>query len=386
MPSPGRKIGTDDSNAFRFGLKQHWGIRFAIAIAGTAITWWLQYHLFQDSYVPVGSTRNEVHWEYSAAFLVTALSLVFALWTIYLTLEGLSRLGKAGTTVAGSFALLLAVYFTHMLLSDWFGPSHNGLVRSLYWIAPLAAILLYPLPIMRMKRKAIEAAMLGDYERALRTSKTWLRSNPYGRPFRGWILLTAGRYSEAEADLKEAAFDGKGMPRLTNLNLYYYAAALMNQGKNEEAQELLEPAIRVPQKLTLFHFLLADCLLSQNKEPNRARELVAHVIADLRTDRQRNAMRGLIAQCVAIDAWALAVIGRREEAERKLEDAFAESASFSNHELAGLMHLKGVVWGALGNPEKAREAFRKALELFPYGSIAVLARKRLTELGEEAVQ
>jgi hypothetical protein len=71
---------------------------------------------------------------------------------------------------------------------------------SLGWICLavfVAAILLYPLPIMWMKRRAIAAARRGDYDEALKISRKWLQGETYGPKFQGWIMLAAGRDREA---------------------------------------------------------------------------------------------------------------------------------------------------------------------------------------------
>jgi tetratricopeptide (TPR) repeat protein len=89
-----------------------------------------------------------------------------------------------------------------------------------------------------------------------------------------------------------------------------------------------------------------------------------------------------LAQCNAIGAWALAACGRREEAETRLQEAFAESDSFSKDDLAQLLNSKGSAWQALGDGERSRAAFQQALAVFPYGSIAMFARKELAKLPE----
>jgi tetratricopeptide (TPR) repeat protein len=234
-----------------------------------------------------------------------------------------------------------------------------------------------------MRRKADALAMRGDYDGALQISRTWLRSKVYGRPFQGQIMLQAGRYSEALELLKDSAFDEKGRPLLKSLHLYFYAMALMGQGEYPEAQRLLEAAVLVPQKMEdYFRFTLAECLLSQNKEANRALDLVEQVIANLKRKSQSKQDCIFLAQCMAVHALALASCGRREEAEARLENAFAESNSLGKDDLAGLLNLKGATWQALGDSEMARAAFHQTLVLFPYGSIAMLARRKLATLEE----
>lgn len=387
MSPPGEKIGTDRRNALRIWLKKHWSIRFAIAVSGAAITWWGEFHWFNHlSFLP-GSTLGSLLWRTTPIFLVAALNFFFAIWALYLVFKGFDLLGKVVSTVLTVLlGIPFSVYISHALFTDWFGPAWNEPVQVFYWSAPIAAIFLLPIPFILLKRTADEAAMRGDYDRALRIGETWLRWNPFGIQYRGWVLLAAGRFSEAEALLRDAAFDSKGNPRLTDQQLFFYALAVVDQGRGEEVQPLLEAAIRVPQKTPLFHYYLADCLLSQKKDADRAYDLVEYALASLTKASEKRKRHGLIARCLALQAWARAVSGRREESEKRLRDAFAEYAAFSKHDRAALLQMQGQVFQALGDRQKAREALRNALEIFPFGNIAVLSRKRLAELGEDAAE
>ncbi len=295
----------------------------------------------------------------------------------------LTRSGKRGNILSFVLLLSLSVWILNSLSKDWFGTQHGGSLGWIFLAALIAAILLYPLPIMRMKRKAVASATLGDYDEALRISRRWLRTKTYGRSFQGWIMLVAGRYSEALELLKDSAFDEKGHPFLKSQYLYYYAIALMSEEKYSEAQSLLEAAALASQKSEDYlRFSLAECLLSQNKEANRALDLVEQVRGNLSRKSHSKQDRLRLAQCNAIGAWALAACERREEAETRLQEAFAESDSFSKDELAGLLNSKGSALQALGDSERSRAAFQQALAVFPYGSIAMFARKELAKLPE----
>ena len=142
----------------------------------------------------------------------------------------LTRSGKRGNILSLVLVLSFSVWILNSLSKDWFG-THGGSLGWKFLAVFIAAILLYPLPIMRMKRKAVASATLGDYDEALRISRKWLRTETYGRKFQGWIMLVAGRYSEALELLKDSAFDEKGHPLLKSQYLYYYAIALMKAGE-----------------------------------------------------------------------------------------------------------------------------------------------------------
>ena len=126
--------------------------------------------------------------------------------------------GKWGNILPFALLVSFAVWILNSVSQDWFGTQFRG---SLGWVCLavlIAGILLYPLPIMWMKRKAIALATLGDYDEALRISRKWLRAKTYGPKFQGWIMLAAGRYSEALGLLKDSAFDEKGQPLLLRAN------------------------------------------------------------------------------------------------------------------------------------------------------------------------
>jgi tetratricopeptide (TPR) repeat protein len=295
----------------------------------------------------------------------------------------LTQSGKRGNIWSFLLVLLVAAWILNSLSKGWFSAHFRG---SLGWICLavlIAGILLYPLPIMWMKRKAISSTTLGDYDEALRISRKWLRAETYGPKFQGWIMLAAGRYSEAVELLKDSAFDEKGHPLLKSQYFYYYAIALMCEEKYSEAQPLFEAAVAASQKTEVYlRFSLAECLLSQHNEANRALALVEQVRTNLNRGPHSKQDRLRLAQCNAIGAWALAACGRREEAETRLQEAFVESASFSKDDLAGLLNLKGSALRALGDSDRSRTAFQQALEVFPHGSIAVFARRELAQLGE----
>jgi hypothetical protein len=295
----------------------------------------------------------------------------------------LTRSDKRGNILSFVLLLSFAVWILNSLSKDWFGTQHGGSLGWIFLAAFIAAILLYPLPIMRMKRKAVASATLGDYDEALRISRKWLRTETYGRKFQGWIMLVAGRYRDALELLKDSAFDEKGHPLLKSQYLYYYALALMSEEMYSEAQPLLEAAVLASQKKgDYLRFSLAECLLSQHKEADQALVLVEQVRVNLNRKSHSKQDRLRLAQCNAIGAWALAACGRREEAETRLQEAFAESDSFSKDDLAQLLNSKGSAWQALGDGERSRAAFQQALAVFPYGSIAMFARKELAKLPE----
>lgn len=93
---------------------------------------------------------------------------------------------------------LLMLFLFVWITKNWIGALHS---RSHVWIL-LAIVLLFPLPFMQLRRRAVRLATGGDYDGALRINRLWLPSLVYGRPFQGWIMLQAGRFSEARELLR----------------------------------------------------------------------------------------------------------------------------------------------------------------------------------------
>jgi len=372
--------GRSDWQQLRSWLSQHRTAHFAMVAALAVVSWWLQIRWVNTPYFLHILSTNQRSLLLTPLYLVQAMSILSTGWAVYLFFRVLGRFGHVGTALTALVGIPFSIFIWNALLNDWLGPGRSGPLKTVLWFAPIVAILLYPLPIMAMKRKAVALAMHGDYEGALRVSRVWLRSDVYGAKFQGWVMLEAGRYSEALELLRGAAFDRRGRPRIKDIHLYFYALALMNDDKEAEAQPLLEAAASVPQKAEYFRLALADCLLSQKKEPARAREIIEQILAKSQLKPDSAGRRQFLAQCVAVHAWASASCGLREEAEARINQVSEESAGFEARDRAGLWHLAGVTWQALGDREKARTAFQSALTLYPFGDIAVRARKELSEM------
>lgn len=377
-------IDTRNDHSKTSWFRLSWGIRLTIALTGSAIAWWGQIHWSGGVSIPAGSSTSGVALLIALPFLCSVMGIMLPLWALLLITERLTSAGTWGKILSSVLLLSFSGWIVNALLSNWLGrtPS-SGSLRWMILIALAVVILLIPLPIMRMKRKAVALVAQGDYDGALRISRVWLRSKVYGRPFQGWIMLQAGRSVEALELLRDSAFDQKGKPLLTTLHLYFYALTLMNEERYSEAQPLLEAAVQVRQKLQeSFRFSLAECLLSQNKEANRAFELAEQLVANRNRNSSSIRERFFMAQCASLRAWALASSGRREEAQASLDRDLLDSNSFGKEDLAGLLFLRGQTWKALDDRKAACEAYKQALVLFPFGINAVLARNALVRLGE----
>jgi hypothetical protein len=283
-------------------------------------------------------------------------------------------------------AILLAAPMIVLALSALLGdPSGAGQRSPLYWSVGAAfaltilfvpfALLMGVIPIWLVRR--------GKYDLALQLNRLFFWTPGNNSSTEGWILTMAGRYAEAREYLKPLAFDEKGHPRLTSVEFFLYALALSIEGEEATAEMLYEAAVHVPQKTGDFHFGLADCLLTQKKDPDRARKLVESVLAGIPVSPRSTQQRANRAQMIAFHAWALASNGWRTEAELRLQEAMASSAGIGKCSLAAIQLPVGDTWLTLGDSEKARASFRRAVRLFHFGDIALRARKKLAELDRQ---
>jgi hypothetical protein len=281
----------------------------------------------------------------------------------------------APALIAPPFA---ALAFT-AILSD---PSHAGERGPLYWslrVTLVVTLLSIPasavaglLPVWLVRH--------GNFDLALRWNRLFFWALGNNRSTEGWILVMAGRYQQALAYLKPLAFDRNGHPRLTSQEFSLYALALSIEGEDATAEMLYEAAVHVPQRSGDFHFGLADCLLKQKKDSDRARKLVECVLAGIPANPRSSRQRANRAQMIAFHAWALASNGWRAEAEMRLQEVFAGSSGIGKCSLAAVKLPVGDTWLTLGEAEKARVSFKEALALFPFGDIGIRARKKLEAL------
>jgi tetratricopeptide (TPR) repeat protein len=273
---------------------------------------------------------------------------------------------------------LIALAVTALVNDPGQAAPHNPLSWGL-WITLASAILLLPataiaglLPVRLVEH--------GKFDLALRLNRLffWTRGNT--RSTEGWILIMAGRYAQARTYLKPLAFDKKGHPRLTTQEFFLYALALSLDGEDATAEMLYEAAVNVPQQTGDFHFGLADCLLTQKKETDRARQLVECVLAGYPANPRSAQQRANRAQMVAFHAWSLASNGWCDAAGTRLQEALAASSGLNKYSRAALQLPVGDTWLALGDSQKAQAAYRTALNIFPYGDIAIRAQKKLAIL------
>jgi tetratricopeptide (TPR) repeat protein len=256
-------------------------------------------------------------------------------------------------------------------------------VKTAVFFAPIVILVIYGFVLAKLKMRTYGLARQGEFDKALQADRRYSWIPGYGSSLAGPILFNAGRYAEARAFVKPFAFDHQGQPKLTSTELYTYAIALENDGKEAEAEKLLEAAIQVPQRTAGFHVALATCLLSQKKDATRACELLEQAIAFPDHRGASYGKKSDDAMRLGRYAWALAASGRRPEAEAKLREALDESVGLKERDQAGVQYFTGEAWRSLREWKKARSAFDEALRLSPDGSAATSTQKALAKMREE---
>ncbi len=253
-------------------------------------------------------------------------------------------------------------------------------VRAVLATLPVVLIILgRDLAAILLVRPALFA---GDYERAMR----WVRRLSFGRPSarlivtEGRIHALANRPAEAELCYRQAltkSYSNIFSSRSSRAALAdCLGDALQAQGRYEEAKKCLQGGIEMGDDDEASSRVdLAQLLLERESEPAKALEL---------TDEAMRVAKGRVAAKVeplysATRAWALALLGRRQEADEAIERATrvrrdTHAALFANTRLNAGMALL-----AMDQPEKAIEHFRAVHEADRDGKYGALALQQLKQ-------
>jgi len=214
----------------------------------------------------------------------------------------------------------------------------------------------------------------GDYDRALRS----IRRLSFGWPSAKLVRMEgithglAGRPAEAERCYREALARGQDSPRSERAGMLgCLAESLEDQGRFGESLNYRQAAIDMGDNiLGSARHGLAEALLRQGTDPQRALEQV---------DEAMRVAKGQAAPQVAPSrsatrAWALAVLGRRQEAERAIAQAMLLRRETHAALFADTRLKVGMALLAMEQPENAIEQFRAAYEADPKGKIGARAR------------
>jgi hypothetical protein len=227
----------------------------------------------------------------------------------------------------------------------------------------------------------------GDYETALSRVEraTKGQSRPTQLFFQGTILMLAGRYEEGEQALRAGLVAGRGIvaPEQQSVALENLGWALIAQGRYDEAIRALETAIQLRPGGSDSYAVLAEAYLFQGIEPEKALTLARQAVRN----KRRRFLWGLLvdryvyANAWADQAWAHALLGRYEEADKALAHAFRVAEKGFRPAFAGVHYRAGCIKQLMGDREAALSHHRAAAELDPLGHYGRLAAQSLHELG-----
>jgi len=228
-------------------------------------------------------------------------------------------------------------------------------------------------------RRTLEALRTGDYRGAVRT----LRRLSFGIPSATMLLLEStvlsleGRPEEAEQCARRAADRASG--DWSRFALDRLGSALTDLGRYDDARYCLEEAVRLDDSFGLACADLAELLLTEGGDTERALELAGRAAAAkpapavYRTGRQPDA------EAMALRAWALALLGRRLEAEIAVQRALDASDQQYRPVVAGIYCRIGIALEILHDRNAAMSHFRNASMLDPHGKHGSFARVQLAE-------
>jgi tetratricopeptide (TPR) repeat protein len=281
--------------------------------------------------------------------------------------------------------LLVAILFLCGLVPlGWVGRVIPA--AALAGFAKLAVVtLLFALAVSARRIVAVlvvpPAWRAGDYDRALR----WIKRLGFGHPscrllrMEGITHALAGHPAEAERCYRQALARRYSNSRTERAGMLgCLAEALEDQGRIEESLKCRQASIDMGDNiLGSARHGLAELLLKQGTEPQRALEL---------TDEAMRVAKGSVAAKVAPSrsatrAWALALLGRRQEAEQAIVQAMhlrpeTMAALFANTRLK-----VGMALAAMEQPENAIAQFRAAYEADPEGKYRARALEQIKRLG-----
>lgn len=238
-----------------------------------------------------------------------------------------------------------------------------------HWWFPLVFLLPFALFVGNLLCTWLldRAVAQGHYDAALRLARFLFRGAGGAQFVRGDILVTAGRYAEAEAVLREGlAVVRNPIDRM--MLLEDLGHVLLEAGKYGEAQRSYESARELMPKRSVPDRSLAELLLRQGIEPEQALELANRALELYRgSPHERLTCRERLGETLSVHAWALAVRGRSAEAIEAIEQALKTPARKSRPALAHVRFNAGMAMRALGNRSAANEHFHRGAEWDPSG-------------------
>jgi len=230
----------------------------------------------------------------------------------------------------------------------------------------------------------IRALRRGDYERALKLVRRFRFYNPDGGAalmWRGHVLVSAGRFREAEETLRLAVARLRSRSAQARA-LEFLGDALLEQARYGEAQRSYEAAVHAVPGYRRPYRGLAELALRRH-DPARALEYVESILGPSGSAWNRWTINQRAHDDYwALRAWALAELGRGAEVPEAAALALRATNSNSPPCLAATYRRLGMAMKALDRQSEAEDYFKRARNADPNGRWSAQAR---TMLGEKSV-
>ena len=205
---------------------------------------------------------------------------------------------------------------------------------------------------------------VGDYDGALRIVR-WVSlgfPNPLLLHKEGLTLSLAGRLSDAEKRYRNALAMAAGTKYPVERLHACLGYVLVDRGRYDEAEHCFERAIKAGDVTGSPQAGLAELRLAQGVEAEKALEYAGQAIEHAK----RIPGKPVPAPFWSDEAWALALLGRGDDAREALAQAMRvpEASVFGRAE----MHWRaGMVLAAMQQPEEAWKHFEMGHKADPHG-------------------
>ena len=271
---------------------------------------------------------------------------------------------------------LPALVFLALCQTVFLAPAKWRLILGLVLMLGLAFVFQWLQQIL--ERKVDRAALLGQYDLALKLAAYAARNAARRALNRGDVLTDAGRYEEAESALREA-IERAPTPTYGALALANLASGLMDQGRYGEAQHCLEGATKILPERAKNPMIQAEILLRQgvaSREALACSERAVELYGKSQLEQRACPQR--LGEILATRAWALAAVGRRGEALGFLNQALASEATKWNHSGAHVHYNAAMALRILGDESGADEHLKRGRDTNPNGRWGKLCAAALT--------
>jgi tetratricopeptide (TPR) repeat protein len=264
----------------------------------------------------------------------------------------------------------------------------NGQGQSIAGWLLIATFLLIAVLMANVRARAgpwiYQKLLRADYQGALARADMlirWFPGTPIFHFIRGRVLHYAGRLPESEESFRTSI--AKGQIRASTIQVVALTSlgeVLLHLGRIRAATAAFEAATKIYPRYAGAHNGLAEVLLHQRREAQRALLLVENALK-LKQDtiQTRNIDRHSYANMWANHAQVLALLGRLDEAASSVRMASNEGDPAFIPGLAETSWRCGVALRLMGQENAAIEQFRRATEIDPHGLYGKLAASTMHE-------